>query len=89
MTNYSAVHESRNFDLFCWSRSWSLFTSGKTISAANYNRTLAKKLMIDNYGILCYFVHYYGVCKTVERVLIFFENFIKFGVSTLNSKTPY
>ena len=36
----SAVHRSRSFALFCRSRSWSLFTSGKTpaalICAANF-----------------------------------------------------
>ena len=39
--------------------------------------------MIDNYGILYYFVYHCGVCKTVGRVLIISENFIKDGASTV------
>ena len=53
------------------------------ICAANYHCTSAKEFMIDNYGILCYFVYHCGVCKTVERALIISENFIKDGASTV------
>ena len=38
------------------------------ICAANYHCTSAKEFMIDNYGILYYFVYHCGVCKTVGRV---------------------
>ena len=38
------------------------------ICAANYHCTSAKEFMIDNYGILYYFVNHCGVCKTVGRV---------------------
>ena len=34
------------------------------ICAANYHCTSAKECMIDNYGILYYFVYHCGVCKT-------------------------
>ena len=38
------------------------------ICAANYHFTSAKEFMIDNYGILYYFVYHCGVCNTVGRV---------------------
>ena len=37
--------------------------------------------MIDNYGILCYFVYYCGVCKPIGHILIKPENFINDGAS--------
>ena len=38
------------------------------ICAANYHCTSAKEFMIDDYGILNYFVYHCGVCKTIGRV---------------------
>ena len=53
------------------------------ICAANYHCTSAKECMIDNYGILYYFVYHCGVCKTVGRVkypIEFFTNLLELEI---------
>ena len=62
--NNSAVHRSRRAGV-C---SPPAKTPEALICAANYHCTSAKEFMIDNYGILYYFVYHCGVCKTIGRV---------------------